>query len=117
MAGDISSRQSERIEILGELSGAVMVYEPMAITEIGLAGAQVETAFALQLDSLHDFRLILGDRSVVVKGRIVHSHVSDVEDGAMVYRAGVEFIEPSEHVLQAIGEFIDAIQATRSASV
>lgn len=37
-----------------------MVFQPVAIREIGRGGAQVETVFPLQLDSLHDFRLTLG---------------------------------------------------------
>jgi len=109
MAGDTPVRKAERVEILGELSGEVMVYQPMSITQISCAGAQIDTTFALQVDSLHDFRLRLGDRSVVVKGRIAHARVCDVEDGGLVYRAGIEFVEPSEHVVQAIREFLDSI--------
>ena len=59
-----------------------MVFQPMAIKEISRGGAQVETGFPLQLDSLHDFRLTLGDRSVVVKGRVVHCSISDVDQEA-----------------------------------
>lgn len=115
MIGDDSTiRRTQRIEILGELQGAVMVYEPMAISEISRAGAQIETSFPLQIDSLHDFRLVLGARSVVVKGRIVHAHVCDVEDQATIFRAGIEFVQPSERIIQAIGEFMDEIIASRT---
>lgn len=115
MTGDDSAiRRSHRIEILGELQGEVMVYEPMAITEISRSGAQIETSFPLQIDSLHDFRLVLGQRSIVVKGRIVHAHVCDVEDHATIYRAGVEFVQPSERIIEAIGEFMDEIVAARA---
>jgi hypothetical protein len=102
-------RYDERIQILGELHGAVMVFEPIAIKEISRGGAQVESAFPLQLDSLHDFRLTLGDRSVVVKGRVVHCSVSDVDQELMVYRSGIEFIEPSQPVDRAITHFLQAI--------
>ncbi len=71
---------------------------------------QIETAFPLQLDSLHDFRLSLGDRSVVVKGRIVHCSISDVDQEVVVYRSGIEFIEPAERVAHVVVEFIDAIK-------
>ena len=54
----------------------------MTILDISIGGAQIETAFALQLDSLHDFRLSLGDRSVVVKGRIAHCHIGELTDVA-----------------------------------
>jgi hypothetical protein len=112
MIGDESSkRRTERIEILGEPQGEVMVYEPMALTEISRAGAQVQTAHLLQIDSLHDFRLVLGNRSIVVKGRIVHAHVCEVENQATTYRAGIEFVQPSERIVEAIGEFMDAIVA------
>jgi hypothetical protein len=111
---DSALRRTQRIEILGELTGEVMVYEPMAITEISRGGAQIETAFPLQIDSLHDFRLVLGDRSVVVKARIVHARVVEVEDRGTIYRAGIQFVEPSPRVVEAIAEFMDAIVAARA---
>jgi len=106
-------RDGERIQILGELHGEVMVFEPMAIREISRGGVQIETAFPLQLDSLHDFRLTLGDRSVVLKGRVVHCSISDVDQEVVVYRSGVEFIEPSERVAGVVIEFIQAIKDGR----
>jgi PilZ domain len=108
-------RDTERLEILGDLLGEVMVYEPMAIKEISRGGAQIETGFPFQLDSLHDFRLTLGDRSVVVKGRVVHCSISDVDQELVIYRSGVEFIEPTERVYGAITDFIDAVKAGRRA--
>ena len=89
------------------------MFQPMAIREISRGGAQVETAFPLHLDSLHDFRLTLGDRSVVVKGRVVHCHISDVDQELVVYRSGVEFIAVAERVSDVITEFIDAIKDGR----
>ena len=108
-------RDKQRIQILGELQGEVMIFQPMAIKQISRGGAQVETAFPLQLNSLHDFRLTLGDRSIVVKGRVAHSSITDVDQELVVYRSGVEFIEPSERVSAVIAEFIDAIVNGRRA--
>ena len=88
-----------------------MVFQPSAIRQMSHGGMQVETSFPLQLDSLHDFRLTLGDRSVVVKGRIAHSRISDVDQDIITYRTGVEFIEPSERIRGVIVEFIAAIKA------
>jgi hypothetical protein len=84
-----------------------MVYQPSAIRQMSHGGMQVETSFPMQMDSLHDFRLTLGDRSVVVKGRIAHSRISDQD--IITYRSGVEFIEPSERVAAAIAHFVDAL--------
>ena len=106
-------REAERIQILGELHGEVMVFQPMTIREIGREGVTVETGFPFHLDSLHEFRLTLGDRSIVVKGRVVHCSISDVEQELVLYRSGIEFIEPSERVHSAITAFIDAIKDGR----
>src|ERR1700745_453714 len=108
-------RDTDRIEILGELNGEVMVFQPMTIKEISHGGAQVETAFPLHLDSLHEFRLTLGDRSIVIKGRVAHCSISDVEQERVIYRSGLEFIEPSERVSSVISDFIEAIKTGRRA--
>ena len=109
-------RRTERMELLSDLRGEVMVYQPMVLTEVSRLGAQVETTFPLQIDSLHDFRFVLNGRSIVVKGRVVHEHVSQVEGQATTYQAGIEFVQPSERVVAAIGEFIDAVLAARDRS-
>jgi hypothetical protein len=106
-------REAERLQILGDLHGEVMVFQPMAIKEISRAGAQVETGFPLQVDSLHEFRLTLGDQSVVVKGRVVHCSISDVDQDVVLYKAGVEFVEPLERIASVITGFIDAVRAGR----
>ncbi|OLC81060.1 MAG: hypothetical protein AUH72_10445 [Acidobacteria bacterium 13_1_40CM_4_65_8] len=108
-------RDTERIQILGDLKGEVMVFQPMAIKDISRGGAQVETTFPLHLDSLHDFRLTLGDRSIVVKGRVSYCSISDVEQEGVLYRSGIEFIEPSERVRAVVGDFIDAVVNGRRA--
>src|SRR5207237_2850916 len=109
MSESSDNGDSERILILGELRGEVMVFQPMAIKDISRGGAQVETSFPLHNDSLHDFRLTLGDRSIVVKGRVSYCSISDVEHEGVLYRSGIEFIEPSERVTAVVGDFIDAV--------
>ena len=106
-------RDTERIPVPG-LHGEVKVFQPMTILDISHGGAQVETPFPLQVDSLHDFRLSLGDRSVVVKGRVAHCHVEELREGMAIYRTGVEFIEPSEHVQTAVSDFVEALRAARN---
>jgi hypothetical protein len=64
---------------------------------------------------LHDFRLTLGERSVIVKGRIAHCSISDVGQELVVYRSGIEFVEPPERVHGVITDFIDAIRSGRQA--
>ena len=107
-------RDSERVVILGELQAEIMMFEPMLIKEISRAGATVDTRFPLQLNSLHDLRLTLGDRSVILKGRVIHSRISDVDQDIVTYRTGLEFVEPSERVAVVIAQFLDEVKVNRS---
>lgn len=111
--GDDDKRDRERLEILGELHGEVMVFQPLSIKEISRGGCLVETSFPLHLNSLHDIRLTLGEQSVVLKGRVAHCRISDVDQESVHYKSGLEFIEPSERIRGVIVEFIEAIRAGR----
>jgi hypothetical protein len=113
MAADIDKREKERVAIRGALGGEVMVFQPMTVLDISHGGAQIETPFRLQLDSLHDFRLFLGDRSVIVKGRIVYCRIGTLVNGVISYRSGVEFTEPSQHAKNAIAFFVDALRLAK----
>jgi hypothetical protein len=115
VAPDDNKRDTDRIQILGELHGEVMIFQPMTIKEVSHGGAQIETGFPLHLDSLHEFRLTLGERSIIVKGRVAHCSISDVEQEVIIYRSGIEFVEPSERVNTVITDFIAAVQDGRRA--
>ena len=106
-------RDSDRVPVLGDLHGEVMIFQHITIKEISAGGAQIETTFPLQLDSLHDFRLTLGDRSIVVKGRVTHCRITDVDQDLVLYRTGIEFTEPTERVAAVIGEFVHALKTAR----
>jgi len=106
-------RETDRVPVLGDLHGEVMIFQHITIKEISAGGAQIETTFPLQLDSLHDFRLTLGDRSVVVKARVAHCRISDVDQDLVLYRTGIEFTEPTERVAAVIGEFVHALKTGR----
>ena len=108
---DDNKRDNERVPVPSPLHGEVKVFQPMTILDVSHGGAQIETPFALQLDSLHDFKISLGDRSIVVKGRIAHCHIGELQEGVVLYRTGVEFIENSEHAQAALETFIDALKA------
>ena len=101
-------REAERIHVPEPITGEVTVYEPMSILDLSERGALVETKFALHVDSLHEFRLSLGTRSVIVKGRIVHCQIGELQEGTVLYRSGIEFVEPTEHATAAIHAFVEA---------
>lgn len=106
-------RGAERVPILGELQGEMMVFQPMQVKDISRGGATVETRYPLHLNSLHDIRLMVGTKSVILKGRVVHSSISDVEQDIVTYRTGLEFLEMSDRVAAAIEEFLESLKANR----
>jgi hypothetical protein len=109
-----NKRDDERVPV-ERVEGEVMVFQPMTVLDISPAGAQIETGFALQLDSVHDFRLTLGNRSVIVKGRIAHCHIGQLTETAALYRSGVEFVDLTEHARDAIGDFVVAMKYSHPA--
>ena len=100
--------------MLGDLQGEIMVFEPLHIKELSRGGALVETRFPLAIDSLHELRLTLGSNSIVLKGRVAHSRISDVDQEIVTYRSGIEFVEPSDGVREVIFEFLETIKVSRS---
>ena len=117
MIPDDNKRDTERVPVPSPLHGEVMVFQPMTIFDVSHGGAQIETPFALQLDSLHDFRISLGELSIVVKGRIANCHIGELQEGTVLYRAGVEFIENSEHAQAALDHFVEALKISRRAPI
>ncbi len=106
-------RERARLELLGDLRGEIIVFQGMIVREISQAGAQIETSFPLQLDSLHEIRLSLGEHSVIVKARVVHSRISDIDSELVSYSSGLEFIDSSERAREAIRAFIERVKAER----
>jgi hypothetical protein len=107
-------RDAERVSILGELQGEMMVFQPMLVKDISRTGATVETRYPLHLNSLHDVRLMLGTRPVVLKGRVVHSRITDVDQDIVTYKTGLEFLEVPDRIATAIDEYLETVKADRS---
>ncbi len=108
-------RAHERLDLPEPVSGEVKIYHSMDIRQLARGGALIEIGVPLQLDSLHDFRLSLGDRSVVVKARVVHSHISTVGTAGVSYHTGIEFADLSAPVEQAVASFIEMLREQRDA--
>ena len=107
-------REEERVPILGSLDGDVMVFLPMAITEIAQGGVQVETPFPFQIDSLHELRLTLGRQPIVVKGRVIHCSVVDIEQESVRYRTGFEFVDVKDRLSEVIAAFVEKTKDGRA---
>ena len=107
-------RETPRLALLGRLAGEVSVMAPIAIRDVGPSGVRLESAFPLLVDSIHDLRLELDDQAVIVKARVVHCQIADLGREAVVYRAGLEFVDLPPHVAAAIDTFVLRLQYERS---
>ena len=99
-------RRLERLPIAGSVQGEVRVVHPLRLIEISEGGVSLEVTQPLILESLHDFRIELGDNTVIVKGRVAHCRVAQLGDGQIAYRAGIEFADPPAHVCEAVHDYI-----------
>ena len=103
-------RTADRVDLSGGLSGEVYVAQTVLITQISRTGMQLESTFPLPLGALHDFRLTLESQSVIVKGRVAHARISEVDRDTLTYLSGIEFIEMSPAVEAAISRYVDSLQ-------
>jgi hypothetical protein len=108
-------REVPRTDVLGNVPGEVSVLVPIAIRDLSRRGVMVESAFPLLLNSVHDVRLELGWQSVVARARVAHCRIGDLGQDAVVYTAGLEFVDLPDHVMTAIGEYLDGLDRRATA--
>jgi hypothetical protein len=108
-------RSVARVRVPGGLPGEVSVLAPAEIRDFSERGATLDTAFPLVLNSIHDIRLELDDRSVIVKGRVAHCSIAELGGELVRYRAGFEFVDPTPHAASAIRAYLDGIARRRAA--
>jgi hypothetical protein len=51
---------------------------------------------------------------VVVKGRVVHSHVADMDSDVVAYQSGIEFVDVPDYVQDTISAYLDALRTSRA---
>ena len=114
MESESDKRDTERVLILGDLKGEIMLFEPLLIKEISRGGASVETRFPLHHELASrpapDARRQVGRAQG--QGRALR--ISDVDQDIVTYRTGIEFVDTSDRILSVIAEFLDALKSNRS---
>lgn len=100
-------RGEVRVDLLAELEGHIVTLdEQVQVRQLSLGGMLVETTAPLSPRVDHDFRLSLGERSLTVRARVVHSRVA-IERDAVTYLSGVQFADPTSESLASLRSFID----------
>lgn len=103
-------RRDARVDLLADLQGHIVTLdEEVQVRQISRGGMTVETTAPLSPRLVHDFRLSVGERAVVLKGRVMHSRVK-IDRDLVTYLAGIQFVDPSPASVAIIGEFLDRFQ-------
>jgi c-di-GMP-binding flagellar brake protein YcgR len=113
----MNERQVTRQALNPELTGEVSVYRPLAVSDLSASGARIESGDALRVGSIRAIRLNLGDRTVVLKGRIMHASVRTLDDSAVLYTAGVAFLDVPPPVRRAIEQFLARVDPSAGSDV
>jgi hypothetical protein len=104
-------RRTPRVDLLAEVEGhLVNLDERVKVRQLSLGGMTVETTAPLSTGVDHDFRVSLGDEAVTLRARVVHARVV-VDGDAVAYIAGLQFVDPTPHLLEVIRTFLDSIRA------
>lgn len=104
-------RRSPRVDLLADVQGHVVTLdERVTIRQISHGGMTVETTAPLSPRIVHDFRLSAGDRSAVVKGRVVHSRVR-IDRDVVTYLAGVQFVDLAPEASALVDGFLERFPA------
>jgi hypothetical protein len=93
------------------LTAKVRAFLPARVLDISLGGMQVELAHSLPPRATCDLRFLLDDEEVLLRGTVRRCQVwGSGEDEAvhkvLIYRAGIEFDEPSRQRLAGLNEAI-----------
>lgn len=108
---EIDQRATPRVDVASRVLGHVMTPQTVVVREIGPRGVLVEVAGPLHLNAIVELRLALGSDAVVMKARVVHCAIARVRSTHVTYRAGLEFVTPSEHAALAIADFVQTAQS------
>ena len=91
-------RRSPRVEMMGRMQGrTVTIGVHVRVREISLGGMSVETDEPLELNSVHQFSLTLGDGATIeLTGRVLRSARVAPDGHPAHYVSGIQFIDDSD---------------------
>jgi hypothetical protein len=109
-------RQAPRINLLMELKGDLIALdEPASVQQLSLRGMTVHTNVPLGPNGTHEFRLHLGDRTLDVKTRVVHSRVV-VERDDVSYISGLAFVDLTPDAEATLDTLIHSLETADDAA-
>lgn len=114
--GNLDRRRFPRFFVGGGVKGQIAVDEA-TLVDVSLGGALIEHAQVVRPGTRSGLRLILRGGAVSLRCHVVRSAAHRLEpqpDGevALMYRTGLEFLEPPEKARQALNDLIRSTMET-----
>lgn len=110
-----------RVDVLGQIEAhSVWRIQPLTLQDLSLTGLALDATTAFEPGSIHKFRLTHDSdrRSVVVQARTRHcTLVSARPQGLAIYRAGFEFVAPTDATLRELIALVESVKAMWGPSV
>jgi hypothetical protein len=107
-------RRHPRVNVGGKTKGKVNAVHDVSLLDISLGGALIEHAQVVQPGIAFDLVLTLVGQKLKLRCRAVRSVVYRSESQAkggqkLIYRTGLEFLQPTAATQQVIGDYIRSI--------
>ena len=107
-------RRYPRVNVGGRTRGRVNAVHDVSLLDISLGGALIEHAQVVQPGIAFDLVLTLVGKKLRLRCRAVRSVVSRSEGQPkggqkLIYRTGLEFLQPTAETQQVIGDYIRSI--------
>lgn len=112
-------RRYPRWVVGGRLAGRMNAIQNVSFVNISLGGLLVQHTATVRLGDTSLLNLLILGREATVNCRIVRSlvHRPEVQPGGereLIYRSGLEFLDPSEESLGLINEYIEFLKRKQS---
>jgi hypothetical protein len=108
-------RLGVRVDVLGQVEAhSVWRIQPLTLLDLSLTGLSLDATEPFEVGSVHKFRLSLETerRSVVVQARTRHcTLIAAKPQGLAIYRAGFEFVAPTDATLRELVALVESAQA------
>ena len=102
--------------VAGRFGSNIRVIVEASLLDLSTTGALVEHIHSLHPGSTYNLTIFAGERDLVLKCRVVRSFVSHskkTEKGEtiLVYKSGLEFIEPNKEDLEWISQLVKSLSS------
>ena len=102
-------RSFPRVDLLAELQGHLITLdERVQVKQLSLGGLIVETTAPLSPRHEHDLRIVIGPKTIIVRGRVIHTRAA-LSGDAVIYISGLQLVDPPADALATIGEYVDGL--------